>query len=129
MTYYIAKLTLWDFIGEVEGEWGKVEMSIVLCFLVLPSPLFIIYVCMHFFNFGCFTVLEVIMPAVQNTYIRCRSRKCIECYSNTHKFLLLSFLQALYWSSFTSKTPNKDHMVEQLFFCLFFSSPITRRHP
>ena len=51
----------------------------------------------------------------------CRYRKSIfDCVPMHNYFAvyLLCFLRALYWPSFTSKTPNKNQEVEQLFYCL-----------
>ena len=70
-------------------------------------------------------------PAVLNTYKCYRYRKCIRCYIPMHEIIvyLLCFLPALYRSTFTSRTPNKDQKVEQLFYFPFIQVLITLRRP
>ena len=63
----------------------------------------------------------VVKPAVQNTYKRCRSRKCILWHIPVHAIFAifhLFFLLVLSRPSFTSRTPNKDQKTEQFFYVL-----------
>ena len=51
-----------------------------------------------------------------------RSRKYVFGYIAMYNFsavYFLYFLQALFVSDFTSRTPNKDEQVEQLIYCRF----------
>ena len=66
-------------------------------------------------------LLTVVKPAVQNTYKRCRSRKCIRWHIPVHAIFAifyLFFLLVLSRPSFTFWTPNKDQKTEQLFYFL-----------
>ena len=66
--------------------------------------------------------IAVVRHAVLEQYNDCRSRKCIRDCIPMYIFsavYFLYFLQALFVSDFTSKTPNKDQQVEQPFFCPF----------
>ena len=63
-------------------------------------------------------VNAVVTPAVQNTYKPCRSRKCIRGHIPMHAIFAvfyLFFLPDLSRLSFTSRTPDKDQKIEQLF--------------
>jgi hypothetical protein len=63
----------------------------------------------------------VVKPAVQNTYKRCRSRKCIRWHIPVHAIFavfIYFFIPALSRPSFTSRTPNKDQKTEQLLYFL-----------
>ena len=64
----------------------------------------------------------VVRHAVLEQYNYCRSRKSIRGYIPMYIFAavyFLYFLQALFVSDFTSRTPNKDKQVEQPFHCRF----------
>ena len=66
-----------------------------------------------------YRITAVVKPAVQNTYKRCRSRKCIRWHIPVHAIFAvfyLIFLPVLSRPSFTSRTPNKDQKTEQLFY-------------
>ena len=64
----------------------------------------------------------VVRHAVLQQYNDCRYRKsirgCIPMYIFATVYFLY-FLQALFVSDFTSRTPNKDKQVDQPFHCLF----------
>ena len=70
----------------------------------------------------------VVTPVVPNTYKPCRSRNCIRghipMYAIFAVFYLLSvFLPVLSRPSFTSRTPNKDQKIEQVFYFLLIQVP------
>ena len=66
---------------------------------------------------------SVVKPAVQNTYKRCRSRKCIRWHILIFAVFYLFFLLVLSRPSFTSRTPNKDQKTEELFYLLLVQVP------
>ena len=61
----------------------------------------------------------VVKPVVQNTYKPCRSRKCIRGHIPMHAIFavfIYIFIPVLSRSYFTSRTPDKDQKIEQLFY-------------
>ena len=71
----------------------------------------------------------VVKPAVLNTYKRCRSRKCIRGHIPMHAILavfIYFFIPVLSRPSFTSRTPNKNQKIEQLFYCPMVQIPSPR---
>ena len=64
-------------------------------------------------------LVTVVRPAVLNQYNDCRYRKSIRDYIPMYIFsavCFLHFLQAVFLSDFTSRSPNKDQQVKQLFY-------------
>ena len=65
-------------------------------------------------------LLAVVKPVVQNMYKCWRSRKCIQGHIPMHVIFavfIYFFIPVLSRPSFTSRTPNKDQKIEQLFYC------------
>ena len=65
--------------------------------------------------------VPVVKPAVQNTYNAYRSRKCIRGHIPVHAIFAIFiylFIPVLSRSYFTSRTPDKDQKIEQLFYFL-----------
>ena len=70
--------------------------------------------------------MSVVKPAVQNTYKRYRSRKCIRWHIPVHAIFAvfyLFFLLVLSRPPFTSRTPNKDQKTEEHFYFLLVQVP------
>ena len=63
----------------------------------------------------------VVKPEVQKTYKPYRSRKCIRGHIPMHEIFavfICIFIPVLSRPSFTSRTPDKDQKIEQLFYFL-----------
>ena len=72
------------------------------------------------------TRITVVKPAVQNMYKPCRSRKYIRGHIPMHAFFavfIYFFIHVLSRSCFTSRTPDKDQKIEQLFYFLHIQVP------
>ena len=69
---------------------------------------------------------SVLKLAVQNTCKAYRSRKCIQGHIPMHAIFavfIYFFIHVLSRSCFTSRTPDKDQKIEQLFYFLLVQVP------